>query len=109
MADKKRILEYIEMMSDNQLNAIEEVVNIMNKGGFINKTDMVRFINSNDKENLIINYDTAYDIRSIRLIEESYPNINSARLITDYTKNGFGELVNLNDRFLSTLFKLLKH
>jgi hypothetical protein len=108
MADKKRILEYIEMMSDNQLNAIEEVVNIMNKGGFVNKTDMVKFINSNDKENLIVNYDTAYDIRYIRVIEESYPNINSSILITDYTKNGFGELVNLNDRFLLTLFKLLK-
>jgi hypothetical protein len=108
--NKARLIDYINnYLNDNQLKCIELIIDIINKRGYLNKNEMIKtIVNNTDNKFNLSNYDTAYPIQYIQQIREIYPNISTGTFVFNYSRNNYGELININDLFVDTIFKLCR-
>lgn len=107
---KERLVNYINSLSVSQLNCFDILINIINNGGYMNKHIMIEtIINNTENKFLLSNYDTAYPIQYIQEIREIYPNINTGTFVFNYSRNIYGELININDLFVDTIFQMLRN
>lgn len=99
---KQNLIDNIDQLTDAQINLINSLCNL---GTYPNKKDLLKLSNFDVSKS----YDTATPIDYMRRILEIYPNIDKGTFIFDYSKNIYGELVNINDLFTAHVLEVFKY
>ena len=99
---KEIVLDHIkDYATDEQIEMLDKLLSL---SMYPNKTDILKLSGYDTNQT----YDTAYPIDYYRRIEEIYPNIKDGNFIFDYSRQTFGELVNINNLFTANILKTFK-
>jgi len=102
---RKEIAEFINAIDEKSIDFLHGFLSLANKG--CDKRELLKFFAPDMDGNKV---DTAFPVDYMRRIEEIYPDANNGEYIFDYNRNGFGELININNivanSFLTFLWNL---
>jgi len=102
---RKELIELINAIDDNSIDFLHGFLSLPGRGS--DKRDLLKFFSPDMDTNKV---DTAFPVDYMRRIEEIYPDANNGEYIFDYNRNGFGELININNivanSFLTFLWNL---
>ena len=98
---KKELSEMIGYLDEEQTLFVLE---LLKSCGRFNKVRTLELSGYDMKQT----FDTAYPEPYAKQLRELYPNFNLGSYIFDYSKNSYGELVNVNDLFVNKLVKVLE-
>jgi hypothetical protein len=96
---KMTYLEHITANEPEMAEKLETIAKMMVDG--VSKGDMMRSIYSPEEYRKV---DSAYPQPYADQIREIYPNFRKGNYCFSYIENRFGELINLNDRFMQWIF-----
>ena len=102
---RKDLTSLINAIDEKSIDFLHGFLSLANKG--CNKRELLKFFAPDMDTNKV---DTAFPVDYMRRIEEIYPDANNGDYIFDYNRNGFGELININNivanSFLTFLWNL---
>ena len=102
---RKELIELINVIDTKSIDFLHGFLSMANRG--CDKRELLKFFSPDTDGNKV---DTAFPVDYLRRIEEIYPDANNGDYIFDYNRNGFGELININNivanSFLTFLWNL---
>lgn len=100
---KEHLIQHIQEMSEEQINYLSDLLNFANSYDYQLKFKLCG-ISEEEKRKI----DTATPEPYAKAIREIYPDFNNGNNVYNYNSNNYGEMLNINNLFVSNLKKVLK-
>ena len=100
---KENLLKHIEAMQPEQIEFLSDLLNFANSYDYQLKFKLCG-ISEEEKRKI----DTATPEPYAKAIREIYPDFNNGNNVYNYNVNHYGEMLNINNLFVSNLKKVLK-
>jgi len=100
---KAHLIQHIEVMTTEQIEILGDLLNFAQYPDHATKLKLCGVTEEEDRK-----IDTATPNEYNKAIFEIYPDFYNGHNIYNYSVNNYGEMQNLNNRFVSNLRKVLK-
>ena len=100
---KEHLLNHINAMSEEQIQFLGDLLNFANYPDF-NLNIKLSGLTENEKNKI----DSAIPCEYAKQIREIYPDFDKGRNVYDYNLNNYGSMLNLNNRIIENIKKVLK-
>ena len=102
---REMLLNYFKNEDFATNEIVEFLYKLVSSNGWLTKTEMLELSGYDTTQT----FDTAYPQPYADRIREIYPNFRNGWYFFDYSKQTFGELVNVYDLFALKIMKLFGH
>ena len=96
---RDEISKYMGYISDSQIDLLYEIATL---NRYSNKNELMKLASISEDDRRKI--DTAFPHDYYNRIHDIFPNISQGNLVFDY-REGYGQLVNVNDLIVSRILK----
>ena len=105
MTNKKRLIELIDYLSEEQAGIFYDTINLFSNR-YVGKGDLLKLCTTSKERNRI---DTAIPLERVRQIEEVYPNFKTFFHVYNYNNESEDRMTNVCEMLVLHLIKTLNN